>query len=233
MKKKYEFTGEVMDYSGTKLRRIRRISDGLLGGWIEKEENLSHEDSCFVYDSAKVWGDAEISNNAEVCGNAEVYGSAKIFDNACVSGNTRVSGDAKLSGWADVYGNAWVYGYAQVFDNGHVYGKARVYGEAHVSGEAWVCGDAKVHGSAIIDGRTDLRGDVVVSKPPLVLSGLDYPIVKTDHHILIGCQVFPLSKIPKRITDAWLRKHVVDSHHIEWYKKHKAAIDFILQHKQK
>ena len=43
MSKKYEFTGKTKNYKGRLLHRIRRISDGLVGGWIEKEENLSHE----------------------------------------------------------------------------------------------------------------------------------------------------------------------------------------------
>ena len=49
---KYEFTGETktIDFCGRfiTLKRIRRIKDGFIGGWIEKEENLSHKGICFV-----------------------------------------------------------------------------------------------------------------------------------------------------------------------------------------
>ena len=38
---KYEFTNEIRRYNGRLLHRIQRIEDGKLGGWIEKEENLS------------------------------------------------------------------------------------------------------------------------------------------------------------------------------------------------
>ena len=48
--KKYEFTGETkVNDDGVTLHRIRALRDtwyckkGDLGGWIEKEENLSHE----------------------------------------------------------------------------------------------------------------------------------------------------------------------------------------------
>ena len=41
--KKYEFTGETKEYGGVSLKRIRRLSDKLLGGWIEKESNLSQD----------------------------------------------------------------------------------------------------------------------------------------------------------------------------------------------
>ena len=47
--RKYEFTGETRKVHGSTLNRIRALRDfadvkaGELGGWIEKEDNLSHE----------------------------------------------------------------------------------------------------------------------------------------------------------------------------------------------
>ena len=73
---KYEFTEETKVKNGITLRRIRRISDGLIGGWIEKEENLSQDGDCFVS------GDALVLGNAKVSGNANIYGNAKVYDNA-------------------------------------------------------------------------------------------------------------------------------------------------------
>lgn len=100
--KKYEFTGETKAFNGTTLHRIRALKDfgyveaGDLGGWIEKEENLSHDGRCWVYGTARVYGDAQVS------GDAWVYGTA------------RVSGNAQVSGYARVFGNAWVAGDAEI-----------------------------------------------------------------------------------------------------------------------
>ena len=55
MNKKYEFTGETKIVDGITLRRIRRLSDGLVGGWIESERNLSHEGESFVYSEAIIF----------------------------------------------------------------------------------------------------------------------------------------------------------------------------------
>ena len=102
---KYEFTGETKKvglFGEVTVRRIRAtvefgiVKAGELGGWIEKEENLSQEDNAWVY------------GNAKVCGNAEVYGDAKVCGNAWVCGN------------AKVYGNAEVYGDAEVLQVNHV-----------------------------------------------------------------------------------------------------------------
>jgi hypothetical protein len=62
--KKYEFTGKSMEFEGMTLRRIRRLSDGVVGGWIQSEDNLSHEGGCFVYHNAKVYHFAKVFDNA-------------------------------------------------------------------------------------------------------------------------------------------------------------------------
>lgn len=75
--KKYEFTGETKQVElwnrTAMLHRIRAtvefgfVKVGELGGWIEKEENLSHEGKAWV------WG------NAEVCGDAEVFLASHVL----------------------------------------------------------------------------------------------------------------------------------------------------------
>ena len=127
MNKKYEFTDEVKVFNGRTLHRIKRIKDGLIGGWIESEENLSHKDSCFVYDNAMVYDDAKIFGNAKVFGNARVFGDAGIcgdvmvFDNAEIFDNSEIYGDVKIYGNAKVFGNAEVFGKARVFGNAEIY----------------------------------------------------------------------------------------------------------------
>ena len=107
--KKYELTEETVTVYGKTLYRIRAVRDfgsvktGEFGGYIEKEENLSHFGNAWVYGNAKVYGDARVS------------GDARVFDNAWVYGNAKVYGDARVSG------NAWVYGNAEVFNTMHFF----------------------------------------------------------------------------------------------------------------
>jgi hypothetical protein len=63
--KKYVLTGETKSYTGHTLHRIRRISGGQIGGWIESEKNLSHEGTCWVHDDAQVSGDAVATTPVE------------------------------------------------------------------------------------------------------------------------------------------------------------------------
>ena len=114
MEKKYEFTKKTKQIGSVTLHRIkalRKFNDvkkGDLGGWIEKEYNLSNKDNAWVS------GNARVSENARVSGNAIVSGNARVFENAIVSGNAWVSEDAKVSG------NAWVSENAIVFREGYI-----------------------------------------------------------------------------------------------------------------
>ena len=87
--KKFEFTGETKTISlffrTATLHRIRAVAEfglvkiGDLGGWIEKEENLSHEGKAWVWGNAEVWGNAKVWGDAKVWGNAKVCGDAEVF----------------------------------------------------------------------------------------------------------------------------------------------------------
>jgi hypothetical protein len=87
--KKFELTAEfVTNVFGKKLFRIKAIvafgdvEKGELGGFIEKEDNLSHDGNAWVYGNARVFGNARVSGNAWVYGNAQVSGDARVYDDA-------------------------------------------------------------------------------------------------------------------------------------------------------
>ena len=129
--KKYELTEETVTVYGKTLYRIRAVRDfgsvktGEFGGYIEKEENLSHFGNAWIYGDAWVYGDARVS------GNAWIYGDARVFGDARVSGNARVSENAWVYGDARVSGNAWAYGEVQVAGNAWIYGDAEVFNTRH------------------------------------------------------------------------------------------------------
>ena len=154
--KKYELTEETVTVFGKTLYRIRAVRDfgsvktGEFGGYIEKEENLSH------------FGNAWVSGNARVYGNAKVYGDARVSGNAWAYGEVQVAGNAWIYGDARVFGNAWVYGDARVSENAWVYGDARVSGDARVFDNAWVYGNAKVYGDARVSGNAWVYGNAEV-----------------------------------------------------------------------
>lgn len=121
--KKYEFTGETKKtgISGNiTVRRIRavvsfgEIKAGEIGGWIEKEENLSQEGGAWICGDAEAYANARVFGNAEIRDNARVYGYAQICDNARIRANARVYGDA------EVYDDAWIGGNAEILQTNHL-----------------------------------------------------------------------------------------------------------------
>lgn len=126
MEKKYELTSEFIIRNGVTLYRIKATRDfssvkaGELGGFIEKESNLSHDGNAWVsgdakvYDNARVYGNAWVSCMAQVYGNAQVYGSASICGGVRVYDNAKVYDAVDIIGFVKVHGNAKLYGYANL-----------------------------------------------------------------------------------------------------------------------
>lgn len=87
--KKFELTTDTKMFLGRKLFRIKalisfgNVKVGDMGGYIEKEENLSQSGNAWVSGDAWVYGDARVYGNAMVCCNAMVCGDA---DYATASG---------------------------------------------------------------------------------------------------------------------------------------------------
>ena len=85
--KKYRLTDETITIDGKTFYRIQalidisgiyEISAGEMGGFIEKEENLSHDGNAWVFGNALVCGNAQVCDNALVCGNALVGCNAQV-----------------------------------------------------------------------------------------------------------------------------------------------------------
>ena len=83
--KKFELAPETeKTVCGIRMFRIRALMSfgsivkGALGGYIEKEDNLSQSNNAWVYGNAQVYG------NAWVYGDAQVYGDARVHGNAII-----------------------------------------------------------------------------------------------------------------------------------------------------
>lgn len=131
--KKYELTNETKIVGEHTLHRIKALKNfdniyaGDLGGWVESEDNLSHECYCWVAGNAMVYGNAKVYGNARIFCDAQVYDNAKIYGNAYVYDNARVHGDAEVYDNASILGNvdvdnAKIYGNASFKDSGVIYG---------------------------------------------------------------------------------------------------------------
>ena len=172
--KKYELTTNTETCFGRKLYQIKALKDfgdvkaGDLGGYIEKEENLSQDGIAWVFDNACIYGDAE------VCGNAQIHDIACVYDTARIFGNAHVYCGALVYGNASVYGNALVYGDAEIYGDACVYDNAEVFDNAQVFGDAFVCDNAEVFDNACVLGNAQVYDTTCIHCDAQISSNADY-----------------------------------------------------------
>ena len=191
MNKKYELTDETREtYSGVAYR-IRAIRDfglikaGELGGFIEGEHNLSHEDDCWIADDAFVFGNAKVSGNAVIEGNCIIRDNALITDDASVVGNAQIIDNAKIAGNAQVgqnaivCDNALVSDYAEVCGNARIEEHAKVFDYCKISDHVVVAGGSEIHGNAHLEdyvmvyGKSDISYYSIIGYTKIINGWLD------------------------------------------------------------
>lgn len=85
--RKYKLTDDAIMVDGHILHRIEAVRGfadvkvGDKGGYIESEDNLSHEGRCWVYDDSKVY------NNSRICGHVQILGRSVVSGNCILTGN--------------------------------------------------------------------------------------------------------------------------------------------------
>lgn len=145
MSKKFELTDEIKELpDGTILHRIKYLRDvgpmkaGDLGGWLEKESNLSHEGDCCVCGDARVFESARVFENALVYGNSQVFEDAEVYGSAEVCGNIEVGGNAKIGGNVKVGRNTKIHENAEVNKNEETSKKSKKFEDGslvrHITG---------------------------------------------------------------------------------------------------
>lgn len=55
------------------------VKVGDFGGYVEKENNLSHEGNAWIGDDARIYGGAHVDGNAQIRGNALIRGNADHY----------------------------------------------------------------------------------------------------------------------------------------------------------
>ena len=98
MEKKYQLRKDLTKVVNGKtlycieaLKSFYDVNKGELGGYIESENNLSHDGSCWVYDEACVFDKAMVKNNARILDKAIIKGNIMVSANSVVRGNTTLN----------------------------------------------------------------------------------------------------------------------------------------------
>lgn len=184
-----EADGRIMIkvYRIQSLRSFGKIKKGALGGYIQSEENLSHEGNCWVYANCYVGMNAQVLDNATVRGaGSYVIDSAKVYDNAVISDDSQVTGNAQVFGNSMVTDRCHVDDNAIICDNAIIKDRTYVGDNVKVQDNALLIGpfltqDLIIGGNVVIQsdshytGKATIIGDITIKKhEPEVLDNLIY-----------------------------------------------------------
>lgn len=195
--KKYELEESTkVEYNGISMCRIkalmnftsvngRFVSHGDLGGFIEKEGNLSQEGICWIFDDARVFNEAHVFDSAVIEGKANVLDSATIGDSVIVSEDALVFGDAEVfgstfvSGCAEISGKVRIIGKSRILDNAKVFGMAFI-SSAMVSGHACVYGKSRVLDGCIVTDNAKVWGSIRLDRREIIKGSMNILRVWND-----------------------------------------------------
>ena len=234
--KKYKIRRDLsMEYAGHKLYRIEALKNfghiiaGDIGGYIEKEDNLSqYNNNCWISNNAKVMDNATVQDNAFVSYGAIVKDSARIYNNAIISGfavisdyaivrdNAVVNSNAKVKNSAKIQDMVTVMDRAVIKDNAIINNYAEICGDAIVSNESIISGNAVIYGEANIENTTDV---LVIG--PIGSRNKYTTFMKQQDNIYVRCGCFfdTIDNFAKEVT----RRHETNNHAINYM----SAIDFV------
>lgn len=175
---KYRLTENTMEYNGKTLYQIEALRDfsfyrkgawehsvktGELGGWIEKEENLSQQGNCWIAENVYVFDNAKVEHNAIITGKGIIHGNARVFGRAWIYCENHYKFD--ISDQAKIYGDAFIrHLNLTMKDNTKIYGdaKARGYGSSlSMSDNAIFCGgemNSSENGCICLRDNAEVRG---------------------------------------------------------------------------
>lgn len=178
MEKKYEILkDQAITMNGSTIYRIKALKNfgdveaGDMGGFVESEDNLSHEGPCWIYGDAMVYHKAKVKDNAIVRDYVHVFNNARVMENAIVEGHARVSDDST------------VFGNARVKDNANVFGRGIIHGFAIVQDNATVFEQARICGETIIKDYAQVSGHIMVSRGEITNSVILFGIGEINFDI--------------------------------------------------
>lgn len=147
---------------------------GELGGYVESEDNLSQEGSCWLFDKARV------KDGGKVLDDAIVYDKCLVSKNSIIRGRSVVGGHCFVTNQSVIIDSKLE---GNVIVNGHstIHSGAYLYGEIGVD-------QSDIGGSVNLIGRISVKKSRITA--PLELSG-DYELNfdVSDSHSVIGYNV--------------------------------------------
>ena len=168
--KKYELTDNTIIYKSVVLHQIRALQNfnnvkvGDLGGFVEKESNLSQKGTCWVYDSAKVYGNVKLMGTSIVSDKAVVTGNATIIvciieDNSVFNASGNIKGILTMSDDSHLSGRINLMGELTMTDSSSIQGSIDCYGKIFMEDSSVIKDILKCSGKLTMSDNSSMSGN--------------------------------------------------------------------------
>lgn len=178
MTKKYELTDNTIKVDGRTLYQIVALKDlpskivrkGTLGGYIEREDNLSQKGDCWIYGNAKVMRSGHVSGDASIYDDALITGGT-ILDEAVVKENAQIRSGVLINDNAMIGGHVICEGNVIIGGNAFINGDTKIISKpspliTEIRGNARIkC--TRIGDDVTINGNTFIMGDITVNEATL------------------------------------------------------------------
>ena len=182
--RKYEILMDeenTIEWGGRVLHRIKALKDfgdvkkGDIGGFVEKETNLSHEGNCWIYDNAKamdnskVYGNSRMYGYSKVYGNSGMYGYSKMFDYSEMYDNSSMNDYSEIYDYSEMYDNSAMYDYSEMHDNSRMYDCSEMYNNSAMYDNSTMYDysimydNSEMYNNSTLKNKTRLYGKLVSS----------------------------------------------------------------------
>jgi UDP-3-O-[3-hydroxymyristoyl] glucosamine N-acyltransferase len=167
------------------IRSFGNVKEGDIGGFIEDDNNLSHNGNCWIADDAIASGQSRVSGNALLKDSARIDHRVKVSDFAVIQDRAMLRDDVFVYGNAVVGFQSLLAGAVTICDHAVVLchprytcgGKnvkpnlndivtvrdfARLEGSIFVRDSCIISGNAMIRGNATLTERVKVDGDAII-----------------------------------------------------------------------
>lgn len=144
--KKYEILmdeANTIEWKGHILHRIRALRDfndvreGDIGGYVEKEKNLSQCGNCWIYDEAKAMD------------NSRIYDDSIMYDNSEMHENSIMCDDSEMHNDSELHGNSAMYNNSMIFDNSSMHDNSIMYDNSGMYNNSTLKNKSRLYGKLV------------------------------------------------------------------------------------
>lgn len=189
--KKYEILMDeenTIEWKGHTLHRIKALRDfndvrkGDIGGYVEKEKNLSHYGDCWIYDDAKAMDNSRVYDNSAMYDDSEMYDNSIMCNNSKMYDNSEMHGNTEMHSNSIMCDNSKMYNYSEMHDDSRMYDYSEMYGDSRLYGDSELNNKAKLYGKLF----SKVEDFIEINNP----QGRLVTCVKKGDEILynVGCQ---------------------------------------------